>query len=187
MMLMNTNTEACRLTAMDMRDAAEMEGLKWERADQIAEAAQVDWIMVSKPEDILLLSGLWPQSNMNSLLISPASRRACLIAAENAFEGRRLPEELEVIEYNYVSLWKPTAHATIAATLEKFLRGARRLGFPVSDRSASVSPLLAEVVDADSSLLTILRSRLSSLHIGDISNALARVRAIKSEKEIASV
>jgi Xaa-Pro dipeptidase len=163
------------------------QGIHWQRAAEVVEASGVDWILVSKPEDVLLLCGLWPQSNMNLLLISPDERRCCLIAAENAFERQPLPKELDVVEYNYVSLWKPDAETTIGETLQRLLGDTDVLGLPLSDRYAAVPPLLAEAVDMDSRLLQMLRSRLPSLNIVDVSGSLAKVRAVKTEKEITAI
>jgi Xaa-Pro aminopeptidase len=161
--------------------------IQWERAAQIAGASGVSWLLVFKPEDILLLCGIWPQSSMNLLLVSPEQRRAHLIAAENALEGRLVPDELDVIGYNYVSLWKPNAETTIKETLERLVGKAERLGFPLSDEYASVSPLLAEIFDMKANLQQVLRSGWPSLTLVDISNPLARVRAVKNEGEIAAI
>lgn len=161
--------------------------IQWERAAKIVEASGISWLLVFKPEDILLLCGIWPQSSMNLLLVSPEQRRAHLIAAENALEGRSVPDELDVIGYNYVSLWKPNAETTIRETLQRLLGKAEGLGFPLSDLYASVSPLLAEIVDTNTNLQQMLRSGWPSLNLVDISNSLARVRAVKNEAEIAAI
>lgn len=161
--------------------------IQWDRAAQLVEAGGVSWLLVYKPEDILLLSGVWPQSSMNLLLISPEQRRAHLIAAENALEGRVVPDELDVIGYNYVSLWKTDAETTIRETLQRIVGKAEALGFPLSDPYASVSPLLAEIFDMNAHLQQLLRSGWSSLNLVDISSALARVRAVKNEAEIAAI
>src|SRR5688572_7250452 len=150
------------------------QSIHWQRASEVVDASGVGRVLIFKPEDILLLCGLWPQSNMNFLLISPEKRRACLVAAENAFEGQSLPNELDVVEYNYVSLWKPDAETTIGETLQRLLCDADTLGLALSDRYASVPPLLAEFVDMESRILQMLRSRLPSLNIVDISDALAK-------------
>jgi Xaa-Pro aminopeptidase len=161
--------------------------IQWERAARLLEASGVSWLLVYKPEDILLLSGIWPQSSMNLLLISPEERRAYLIAAENALEGRLVPDELDVIGYNYVSLWKTDADTTIRETLQRIVGKAKGLGFPLSDPYASVSPLLAEIFDMNANLQQLLRSGWPSLNLVDISTSLARVRAVKNEAEIAAI
>lgn len=163
------------------------QGVNWERATEIARRCDVTSIAVFKPEDVLLLCGLWPQSNMSILIVLPEERQAHLIAAENAFEGQSLPEELSVTEYNYVSLWKPDASTVIGDVLEQLLHDVKTVGVPFADPYASVPPLLAEAVEADSKLLRILESRLPSLDIVDISERLAKVRAVKTDAEITAI
>lgn len=163
------------------------QGIQWERAAKVAEANGTSWLLLFKPEDILLFCGIWPQSNMNLLLISPEQRRAHLIAAENALEGRSIPDELDVIEYNYVSLWKPSAETKIKETLRRLLGGVDTLGFPLSDQYSSVSPLLAEIFDMQANLQQLLRTEWPSLNLVNTTDLLAKVRAIKNELEIAAI